>query len=134
VPASKSEFQRIQQQLEMEKFPSEYPNGAPRAFHQLSKEDRAAFEKKRLVEYCRKAYKKAHVTKVETREQTVCQRENAFYVDTVRAFRDRRYEYKALNKVHTLKTNYILNQSNLSSNFPDCKERSCRSCCKWGCC
>ena len=26
------------------------------------------------------------------------QRENPFYVDTVRAFRDRRYEYKALTK------------------------------------
>jgi DNA polymerase epsilon subunit 1 len=29
----------------------------------------------------------------------VCQRENSFYVDTVRAFRDRRYEYKDLLKV-----------------------------------
>lgn len=29
---------------------------------------------------------------------TICQKENSFYVDTVRAFRDRRYEYKGLNK------------------------------------
>ena len=28
----------------------------------------------------------------------MCQRENPFYVDTVRAFRDRRYEYKVLLK------------------------------------
>ena len=28
----------------------------------------------------------------------VCQRENSFYVDTVRAFRDRRYEFKNLHK------------------------------------
>ena len=28
----------------------------------------------------------------------VCQRENPFYVDTVRAFRDRRYVYKGLTK------------------------------------
>jgi len=34
----------------------------------------------------------------ETRMAGVCQRENDFYVGTVRAFRDRRYEYKALNK------------------------------------
>jgi DNA polymerase elongation subunit (family B) len=34
----------------------------------------------------------------EQRAAGVCQRENDFYVDTVRAFRDRRYEYKALNK------------------------------------
>ncbi len=28
----------------------------------------------------------------------MCQRENSFYVDTVRAFRDRRYEFKGLLK------------------------------------
>ena len=32
------------------------------------------------------------------REAGVCMRENPFYVDTVRRFRDRRYEYKALQK------------------------------------
>jgi hypothetical protein len=36
---------------------------------------------------------------VEQRTAGICQRENAFYIDTVRAFRDRRYEYKGLNKV-----------------------------------
>lgn len=35
---------------------------------------------------------------VEARTAGICQRENAFYIDTVRAFRDRRYEYKGLNK------------------------------------
>lgn len=35
---------------------------------------------------------------LETRQAGVCMRENDFYVDTVRAFRDRRYEYKGLNK------------------------------------
>ena len=50
-------------------------------------------------DYCRKAYKKIHVTKVEERLTTICQRENSFYVDTVRAFRDRRYEFKGLHKV-----------------------------------
>lgn len=56
------------------------------------------YEKKRLTEYCRKAYRKTKITKMEERTQTVCQKENSFYVDTVRAFRDRRYEYKALTK------------------------------------
>lgn len=51
------------------------------------------------LDYCRKAYKKLHVTKVEERLTTICQRENSFYVDTVRAFRDRRYEFKGLHKV-----------------------------------
>ena len=35
----------------------------------------------------------------EQRVATICQRENSFYVDTVRAFRDRRYEFKGLVKV-----------------------------------
>ncbi len=44
----------------------------------------------------RKAYKKTHVTKMEERTTTICQKENSFYVDTVRAFRDRRYKYKGV--------------------------------------
>ncbi|XP_033149828.1 DNA polymerase epsilon catalytic subunit A [Drosophila busckii] len=99
LPASRNEFQRIQQQLETEKFPSLFPGGPTRAFHELSKEDQAAYEKKRLSDYCRKAYKKTKITKLETRNSTICQQENSFYVDTVRAFRDRRYEYKGLTKV-----------------------------------
>lgn len=99
MPATRNEFHRIQQQLEMEKFPPEFPGGPTRAFHQLSKEDRAAVEKKRLTDYCRKAYKKTKVTRLEERVTTICQKENSFYVDTVRAFRDRRYEYKGLSKV-----------------------------------
>lgn len=99
VPSIYSEFQRVQQQLETEKFPPLFPDGPHRAFHELSREDRAAIEKKRLTDYCRKAYKKTKVTKLETRTSTICQMENSFYVDTVRAFRDRRYEYKGLTKV-----------------------------------
>ena len=34
----------------------------------------------------------------EAREAGVCMRENEFYVSTVMAFRDCRYEYKGLNK------------------------------------
>ncbi|CAO1425761.1 unnamed protein product [Diamesa tonsa] len=99
MPATRSEFQRIQQQLETEKFPPLFPGGLTRAFHELSREDQAAYEKKRLSDYCHKAYKKTKVTKLETRSSTVCQMENSFYVDTVRAFRDRRYEYKGMTKV-----------------------------------
>ncbi|KAL2298672.1 hypothetical protein Nmel_015678 [Mimus melanotis] len=99
MPASRSEYHRIQQQLESEKFPPLFPDGPSRAFHELSREEQAKYEKKRLADYCRKAYKKIHVTKVEERVTTICQRENSFYVDTVRAFRDRRYEFKGLHKV-----------------------------------
>uniref|UniRef100_A0AAY5EBJ6 DNA polymerase epsilon catalytic subunit n=1 Tax=Electrophorus electricus TaxID=8005 RepID=A0AAY5EBJ6_ELEEL len=99
MPASRSEFHRIQQQLESEKFPPLFPNGRPRAFHELNREEQARHEKKRLADYCRKAYKKVHLTRLEERVTTICQRENSFYVDTVRAFRDRRYEFKGLHKV-----------------------------------
>ena len=98
MPASRSEYQRIQQQLETEKFPPRFPGGEHRAFHQLSKDDQAKYEKTRLVEYCRKAYKKTHTTRLEERYTTICQKENSFYVDTVRSFRDRRYTYKGLCK------------------------------------
>nr|XP_003707004.1 PREDICTED: DNA polymerase epsilon catalytic subunit A [Megachile rotundata] len=99
LAASLSEYQRIQQQLENEKFPPQFPGGPRRAYHELSREEQASYEKKRLTEYCKKAYKKVKVTRMEERTQTICQKENSFYVDTVRAFRDRRYEYKALTKV-----------------------------------
>jgi DNA polymerase epsilon subunit 1 len=49
VPATKSEFQRIQQQLENEKFAPAMPGGPQRAFHQLSREEQATYEKKRLA-------------------------------------------------------------------------------------
>ncbi|XP_039270554.2 DNA polymerase epsilon catalytic subunit A-like [Styela clava] len=98
MPATRSEFHRIQQQLETEKFPSFFPGGKPRAFHELNKIERAEQEKKRLQEYCRIAYKKTKISRIEERYTTICQRENSFYVDTVRMFRDRRYEFKAALK------------------------------------
>ena len=39
------------------------------------------------------------MTKEVKKTTTICQRENSFYVDTVRAFRDRRYKFKGLLKV-----------------------------------
>ncbi|XP_047418330.1 DNA polymerase epsilon catalytic subunit A isoform X1 [Sciurus carolinensis] len=99
MPASRSEYHRIQHQLESEKFPPLFPQGPMRAFHELSREEQAKYEKRRLADYCRKAYQKIHLTRVEERLTTICQRENSFYVDTVRAFRDRRYEFKGLHKV-----------------------------------
>lgn len=74
MPATRGEFQRIQQQLENEKFPPLVPGLPHRAFHQLHREEQALKEKQRLSEYCRKAYKKIHVTRTEERRQTVCQK------------------------------------------------------------
>lgn len=47
-----------------------------------------------MSDYCRKVYHRTNESKVVEKESIVCQRENSFYVDTVRKFRDRRYEYK----------------------------------------
>ncbi|XP_011332677.2 DNA polymerase epsilon catalytic subunit A isoform X4 [Ooceraea biroi] len=99
LAASLGEYQRIKQQLETERFPPQFPGGSKRAFHELTTKEQAQFQKTRLTEYCKKAYKKVKITRMEEKTQTVCQKENSFYVDTVRAFRDRRYEYKALTKV-----------------------------------
>ncbi|TKR92593.1 hypothetical protein L596_007218 [Steinernema carpocapsae] len=93
VPATRGEYDRIVQQLEKEKF-----GKPPKPFHSLPKEEQAKIEKQRIQDYCRRAYGRLHITQNEFRSTRICQRENAFYVDTVRAFRDRRYDYKALLK------------------------------------
>jgi DNA polymerase epsilon subunit 1 len=65
----------------------------------LSKlEDNLALRKE-VKEYSQKHYKQTYDHKTEMRYDTVCMRENPFYVDTVKAFRDRRYEFKAKVKV-----------------------------------
>ena len=64
----------------------------PVIYHLDVEEALPAEVKKRAKEYCRKVYHKMKETTVEMREATVCQREHPFYVYTVKAFRDRRYE------------------------------------------
>ena len=98
MPATRSEIQNIRQQLEAE-FMSLVPGEPPKPFHSFSKEEQANLEKKRLQDYCRKAYRKIRITREEEISTTVCMRENSFYVDTVRAFRDRRYEFKGQLKL-----------------------------------
>uniref|UniRef100_A0A915L7P5 DNA polymerase epsilon catalytic subunit n=1 Tax=Romanomermis culicivorax TaxID=13658 RepID=A0A915L7P5_ROMCU len=118
VPANRSEYQRILQQLENETFVF---NNFSKPFHQLPKDEQVKIEKKRLQDYCRKAYRRLHETRSELRTVTVCQRENSFYVDTVKAFRDRRYEYKALLKSAKKK----LDQATKSGDISEIK--SCKS-------
>lgn len=38
------------------------------------------------------------MTETTERQSCICQRENPFYVDTVKMFRDKRYEYKVEHK------------------------------------
>ena len=90
-PASRNEYERTKDQLSREVI-----DGTP--FTSLEEREQAEVVSTRLKTYARKAYKKTKVTEEDTREDVVCMRENDFYVDTVRQFRDRRYEYKKMNK------------------------------------
>jgi DNA polymerase epsilon subunit 1 len=90
-PASKNEYERTKDQLS-----GETKDGIP--FHKLPEKDQAIMVADRLKSYSRMAYKKTKITEEVTRKDVVCMRENDFYVDTVRRFRDRRYELKKLTK------------------------------------
>lgn len=122
MPASRNEYQTIKQQLEVEKIPGDNPGDPPRSFHSLTLAEQAQMEKKRLQDYCRKAYKKMRVSKEETRSTMICQRENSFYVDTVRAFRDRRYEFKGLLKVWKRKLGAAM-QNGDAEEIKSCKSK-----------
>ena len=97
-PARRDEFNMIKHALNQETFPPRKPGGPTRKFVDLSESEQTALLHKRLGDYSRRVYKKVKDTKIENREAIICQRENPFYIDTVRRFRDRRYEYKGLHK------------------------------------
>ncbi|SMQ55161.1 unnamed protein product [Zymoseptoria tritici ST99CH_3D7] len=104
LPAKRDEYNMIRHALENEKFPAKFPNGLARAFHDLSLDEQTGLVRKRLTDYSKKIYHKIHETKTMEREAIICQRENPFYVDTVKDFRDRRYDYKGQQKVWKGKT------------------------------
>ncbi|KAG9043537.1 DNA polymerase epsilon catalytic subunit [Tulasnella sp. UAMH 9824] len=97
-PAQRDEFNMVKHALQQEMFPGRRPTDPKRKFDDLTEAERTALMHKRLGDYSRKVYKKTKETKVVERTSIVCQRENPFYIDTVRSFRDRRYEYKGLHK------------------------------------
>ncbi|KAH7322816.1 DNA polymerase epsilon [Stachybotrys elegans] len=104
IPAKRDEYNMIRHALENEKFPGKYPNSPPRTFQDLSLDEQAALTRKRLQLYSQKVYHKIHDSTTIVREAIICQRENPFYIDTVRDFRDRRYDYKGKAKVWKGKT------------------------------
>jgi DNA polymerase epsilon subunit 1 len=100
-PATKGEYERTKDQLSREGRPQlaiEAEDGETQDFNSMNEREQASLVADRLKTYARKAYKRTKETKEENRTDIVCMRENDFYVDTVRQFRDRRYEYKKLNK------------------------------------
>jgi DNA polymerase epsilon subunit 1 len=97
-PAKLDEFKMVRNALESESFPPKWPQQPDRRFVDLSPAEQTSLLHKRLGDYSRKVYRRTHDTKVLEKEAIICQRENPFYIDTVRAFRDRRYTYKGLLK------------------------------------
>ncbi|CAL9234448.1 unnamed protein product [Arabidopsis halleri] len=97
---NKSEYYHLKKQIESESVDAGANMQSSKPFLDLPKVEQQSKLKERLKKYCQKAYSRVLDKLItEVREAGICMRENPFYVDTVRSFRDRRYEYKTLNKV-----------------------------------
>ena len=107
LPAKRDEYNMIRRATANERFPGRNKNAPMRSFGDLSVEEQAGVVKKRLQDYSKKIYHKIHDSKTMEREAIICQRENPFYVDTVRDFRDRRYDFKGKQKVWKNKTDAL---------------------------
>lgn len=99
-PAKMDEYSMVKRALQNETFPNKNKLSRKRVltFDELSYADQVAHIKKRLTDYSKKVYHRVKVSETVEREAIVCQRENPFYVNTVRSFRDRRYDFKGLAK------------------------------------
>ena len=91
-PAGKQEYVRTKNQLSREVMED------GRHFNDLSSKEQEKMVLLRLKEYSRKVYRKTKITEEVKKKDIVCMRENDFYVETVRRFRDRRYDYKKMTK------------------------------------
>ncbi|GMG37407.1 unnamed protein product [Ambrosiozyma monospora] len=98
-PAEMNEYHMIKNAAQSESFPPRRPGLPRRTFDELSDAEQANHIKKRISDYSRKVYHRIKQSETAEREAIICQRENPFYVNTVRDFRDRRYEFKGLAKV-----------------------------------
>lgn len=122
LPAKRDEYNMIRHAVSNEKFPGRTRNAPMRTFEELSIEEQASVVKKRLQDYSKKIYHKIHDSKTIEREAIICQRENPFYVDTVRSFRDRRYEFKGKQKVWKNKTESLKSGGASSSEIEEAKK------------
>lgn len=91
-PAGKLEYDRTKDQLSKEVMKD------GQRYDDLPEKEQAAMVITRLKEYSRNAFRRTKVTEEITKKDIVCMRENDFYVETVRRFRDRRYDYKKMTK------------------------------------
>lgn len=98
-PPKRDEYFMLKNALKNQKFAPKFPGQPMRSFDELTQTEQAAAVKKSVAAYSRKVYHKIKESETVEREAIICQRENPFYVNTVRDFRDRRYEFKGLQKV-----------------------------------
>lgn len=122
LPAKRDEYLMIRHALENETFPAKKPNAPPRTWLELGEDERAALTRKRLQEYSKKIYHKIHDSKTMEREAIICQRENPFYVDTVKNFRDRRYDFKGKQKIWKGKTEDLKNAGASAAEIAEAKK------------
>jgi DNA polymerase epsilon subunit 1 len=122
LPAKRDEYNMVKHALENERFPGRFPNSPARTFQELPVDEQAALVKKRLTEYSKKIYHKIHESKTIEREAIICQRENPFYINTVRDFRDRRYDYKGKQKVWKGKTEALKSAGAPSAEVEEAKK------------
>lgn len=121
-PAHRDEYNMVKHALNQESFPPKRPNEPRRRFMDLTESEQTALLHKRLGDYSRKVYRKTKDTKVVYRESIICQRENPFYVDTVRRFRDRRYEYKGLHKTWKKNLDTLVSENASMSQLDEAKK------------
>ncbi|KAI5296332.1 DNA polymerase epsilon catalytic subunit [Ascosphaera acerosa] len=121
-PAKRDEYNMIRNALLKERFPGKRKSDPPRAFEELSAADQAVILKKRLQDYSKKVYHKIHESKTIVREAIICQRVNPFYVNTVRDFRDRRYDFKGQQKVWKGKTEALKKSGAAASEIDQAKK------------
>ncbi|OAL63040.1 DNA polymerase epsilon catalytic subunit A [Trichophyton rubrum] len=122
LPAKRDEYNMIRRAVENEKFPGKTKNHPPRSFESLDESEQATIVKKRLQEYSKKIYHKIRETRTIEREAIICQRENPFYVDTVRNFRDRRYDFKGKQKVWKGKVESLKSSGAANSEIEEAKK------------
>ncbi|KAI0129159.1 DNA polymerase epsilon [Xylariales sp. AK1849] len=122
LPAKRDEYNMIRHALENEMFPGKYPNQPRRTFQELPEDERASLVRKRLQLYSQKVYHKIKEQTTIVREAIICQRENPFYINTVRDFRDRRYDYKGKAKTWKGKTDALKSSGASSSEVESAKK------------
>ncbi|KAL2260303.1 hypothetical protein VTK26DRAFT_5725 [Humicola hyalothermophila] len=122
LPAKRDEYNMIRHALENEKFPGKHPNSPMRSWQDLSADEQATLTRKRLQIYSQKVYHKIRESTTIIREAIICQRENPFYINTVRDFRDRRYDYKGKAKVWKGKTEALKSSGAPASEIDNAKK------------